>query len=189
MSRPGQSQLYPMDDFVEGDLQLIMDRQEDTQRITLTLWVKDFGLKTCLNCTVNGRVLGQGGTSYFRALHEVLMSQVNYYFAARQSAQINAFMLREIQRMIDRQLSCESVRDSARRPSTSTDETLTEETNRQERFSELRDQGLTLGQINEVLEREGYRESFGAGLLPCPTKHHRIIRDANSVRRMINRGE
>lgn len=56
------------------------------------------------------------------------------------------------------------------------------------RFTWCRNKGMTLGQINRVLEIEGYAETSGAGLLPCPTKHHEIIRANTGAKRMIETG-
>jgi len=56
------------------------------------------------------------------------------------------------------------------------------------RFNELRAKGKKLGEINTILEQEGFSEVSGEGVMPCPTTHHQIIRANNGAKRMIERG-
>lgn len=57
------------------------------------------------------------------------------------------------------------------------------ENKRESRFDALRQDGKTLGEINQILKDEGYSEVSGEGLMPCPTKNHELVRDAKSIRR------
>jgi hypothetical protein len=57
---------------------------------------------------------------------------------------------------------------------------------RQRRYAMLRQEGKTLGEINRILEEEGYPEvTHGAGLVACPTKQHEIVRKNEGARRMV----
>lgn len=56
---------------------------------------------------------------------------------------------------------------------------------RESRFDTLRAEGKKLGEINAILEAEGYSESFGEGVMPCPTKSHEIVRENKGAKQMI----
>lgn len=56
---------------------------------------------------------------------------------------------------------------------------------RESRFDALRAEGKKLGEINTILEAEGFSEVFGEGVMPCPTKHHAIVRENKGAKRMI----
>ena len=56
---------------------------------------------------------------------------------------------------------------------------------RESRFDTLRAEGKKLGEINTILEAEGYSESFGEGVMPCPTKSHEIVRENKGAKQMI----
>ena len=62
------------------------------------------------------------------------------------------------------------------------------ESARTERFDALRAEGKKLGEINRILEQEGFSEVSGEGVMPCPTKHHEIIRENKGAKRMIEKG-
>lgn len=54
------------------------------------------------------------------------------------------------------------------------------------RFTQLREEGKSLGEINRLLEAEGFPEvTHGPGLVACPTKQHEIVRENKGARRMI----
>lgn len=60
---------------------------------------------------------------------------------------------------------------------------------REQRFEALRAEGKKLGEINAILEAEGFSEVFGEGVMPCPTKSHEIVRTNQGAKQMINRLE
>lgn len=56
---------------------------------------------------------------------------------------------------------------------------------REARFDALRAEGKKLGEINAILEAEGFSEVSGEGVMPCPTKSHEIVRENKGAKKMI----
>lgn len=56
---------------------------------------------------------------------------------------------------------------------------------REARFNALRAEGKKLGEINAILEAEGFSEVSGEGVMPCPTKSHEIVRENKGAKQMI----
>lgn len=69
--------------------------------------------------------------------------------------------------------------------SVSMDEIQTGRPPREHRFDVLRAEGKKLGEINAILEAEGYSEVFGEGVMPAPTKSHQIVRENKGARKLI----
>lgn len=59
------------------------------------------------------------------------------------------------------------------------------EPSRDSRFNALRAEGKKLGEINAILEAEGFSEVSGEGVMPCPTKSHEIVRENKGAKQMI----
>lgn len=60
---------------------------------------------------------------------------------------------------------------------------------RESRYDALRAEGKTLGEINQILEQEGFSEVSGEGVMPAPTVHHKIVQENKGAKRMIQKME
>lgn len=65
------------------------------------------------------------------------------------------------------------------------DEAQIGEGSRESRFNALRAEGKKLGEINAILEAEGFSEVWGEGVLPAPTQSHQIVRENKGAKKMI----